>query len=112
MLTFGAAIFYCACIQLVMVDPPSPSERVAQNRFAVCSALSNTLELTFANIFRGAKYSWLGAVSGYVLLPILYYYYKKLRSLPLIVPLTDVETVLEMEQQVQGETMEFEIPVD
>ncbi|KAH7386208.1 hypothetical protein BKA64DRAFT_758668 [Cadophora sp. MPI-SDFR-AT-0126] len=60
MLTFGAALFWSFFIHLPTAAPNfSPRERIIQNRFVVCSAIGNTIELLIAKYTGVGKYSLL-----------------------------------------------------
>ncbi|PVH79376.1 hypothetical protein DL98DRAFT_589441 [Cadophora sp. DSE1049] len=60
MLTFGAALFWSSFIHLPTAAPNlSPRERIIQNRFVVCSAMGNTIELSIARFTGAGRYSLL-----------------------------------------------------
>ncbi|PBP15809.1 hypothetical protein BUE80_DR013442 [Diplocarpon rosae] len=86
MWTCGAAIFHYSGIHLVMSK--SFPERLIQNKFALCSALGNTLEIIYANVSGRADCSWWGLILGITMLPLLYCSYKKWWTHDLDVPWT------------------------
>ena len=60
MLTIGAVLFWHSFIQLPTGAPSfSPRERIIQNRFVICSAIGNSIELLIARLNATSRYSLL-----------------------------------------------------
>ncbi|EKD21558.1 hypothetical protein MBM_00671 [Drepanopeziza brunnea f. sp. 'multigermtubi' MB_m1] len=100
MLTCGPLLFYSSCIHLTMILPRAPFERRTINRFALCSALGNTLEIIYANVYRGAEYSWWALILGIICLPSGYCAYKRFYDMPLDFPWTEAA----IEREIRGAT--------
>ncbi|KAG4438950.1 hypothetical protein IFR05_005576 [Cadophora sp. M221] len=82
--TFGTVLFYCSFIQFVQLDPIfSPRERRVQNRFALFSAVGNTIEILFAKATGVPGPSlWIYGGLSWVLLALTIYKYKTKFGLP------------------------------
>lgn len=89
MLTCAPLLFYSSGIHLPMVLPRAPYERRTMNKFALWSALGNTLEVIYANVARGAGYPWWRLLLGIVGLPAGYWAYKRFYALPIDFPWTE-----------------------
>ncbi|CZT46612.1 uncharacterized protein RSE6_07064 [Rhynchosporium secalis] len=82
MLTFGANLFY-RCIALVQYQPEfALRERKIQNKFALFSAVGNTMEIILASILGGSSRAfWYSLISRWFLLVIAAYVFKPLLRL-------------------------------
>jgi hypothetical protein len=73
MLTIGAVLFWQSFIHLPTGAPSSsPRERIIQNRFVICSAIGNSIELLIARLNGTSRYSLLAyPFLSWVMLEIL-----------------------------------------